>query len=38
MFELERDEMVGGSRKLYEELHNLYLSPNTKIRMIKLRI
>jgi hypothetical protein len=33
MFELERNEMVGGSRKLYEELHNLFSSPNV-IRMI----
>jgi hypothetical protein len=37
MFELERDEMVGGSRKLYEELRNFYSSPNV-MRMIKLRI
>jgi hypothetical protein len=37
MFELERDAMVGGSRKLYEELHNLYSSSNV-MRMIKLKI
>jgi hypothetical protein len=33
----ERDEIIGGWRKLHnEELHNLYSSPNI-IRMIKSR-
>jgi hypothetical protein len=30
---LKRDEVTGGWRKLHEELHNLYFSPNI-IRMI----
>jgi hypothetical protein len=34
-FRPERDELIGGWGKLYnEELHNLYSQPN-KIRMIK---
>jgi hypothetical protein len=37
IFELKRDEVTGGWRKLYnEELHNLYSSPSI-IRMIKSR-
>jgi hypothetical protein len=33
IFELERDEVIGGWRKLHNELHNLYCSP-TIIRII----
>jgi hypothetical protein len=33
IFGLQRDEIIGG-RKLHEEFHNLYSSPNI-IRMIK---
>jgi hypothetical protein len=37
MFGSKRDEVIGGWRTLrYEELHNLYYSPNI-IRMIKSR-
>jgi hypothetical protein len=37
IFGPKRDEVTGGSRKLFnEELHNLYSSPST-IRMIKPR-
>jgi hypothetical protein len=37
IFRLNRDEVIGGWRKLHnEELHNLYFSPNI-IRMIKSR-
>jgi hypothetical protein len=37
IFELKRNEVTGGWRKLHnEELHNLYSSPS-KIRMIKSR-
>jgi hypothetical protein len=37
IFELKRDEVTGGCRKLHnEELHNLYSSPSI-IRMIKSR-
>jgi hypothetical protein len=36
IFGLKRDEMVGGWRKLHEELHNLYSSPII-IRMVKSR-
>jgi hypothetical protein len=34
IFGPKRDEVTGGWRKLHNELHNLYSSPNT-IRMIK---
>jgi hypothetical protein len=35
IFELKRDEVIGGWRKLHnEELHNLYFSPSI-IRIIK---
>jgi hypothetical protein len=38
MFELKRDEVRGGWRKLHNgELHNLFSSPNM-IRMIKSRM
>jgi hypothetical protein len=33
---LKRDEVMGGWRKLHDELHNLYASPNI-IRMMKSR-
>jgi hypothetical protein len=37
LFEVKRDEVIGGWRKLHnEELHNLYYSPST-IRIIKSR-
>jgi hypothetical protein len=37
VFRLQRDEVIGGWRKLHnEELHNLYSSPSI-IRMIKSR-
>jgi hypothetical protein len=36
MFGPEREEVAGGWRKLHNELHNLYASPNS-IRVIKLR-
>jgi hypothetical protein len=36
IFELKRDEVMGGWRKLHNELHNLYSSPSI-IRMIKSR-
>jgi hypothetical protein len=37
IFEPQRDEIIGGWSKQYnEELHNLYSSPN-KIRMVKSR-
>jgi hypothetical protein len=37
IFGLQRDQIIGGCRKLpNEELHNLYSSPNT-IRLIKSR-
>jgi hypothetical protein len=37
IFELKRDEVIGGWRKLHnEELHDLYSSPSI-IRMIKSR-
>jgi hypothetical protein len=37
IFELKRDEVIGGRRELHnEELHNLYLSPNI-LREIKSR-
>jgi hypothetical protein len=34
IFGPQRDEVMGGWRKLHNELHNLYSSPHT-IRMIK---
>jgi hypothetical protein len=34
IFGPKRDEVIGGWRKLHEELHNLYSSPNI-ITMIK---
>jgi len=36
IFGPKRDEVAGGCRKLHNELHNLYPSPNI-IRAIKLR-
>jgi hypothetical protein len=40
IIELERDEMVGGSRKLYEELHNMYpltsCNENAKVKDIEM--
>jgi hypothetical protein len=37
IFGLERDEIIGGWRKLHnQELHNFYSSPNI-IRMLKSR-
>jgi hypothetical protein len=36
IFGPKRDEVIGGWRKLHEELHNLYCSPSI-IRMIKSR-
>jgi hypothetical protein len=36
IFGLQRDKVTGGWRKLHEELHNLYSSPNI-IRMIEPR-
>jgi hypothetical protein len=37
IFGPKRDEVMGDWRKLHNELHNLYSSPNT-IRMIKSRM
>jgi hypothetical protein len=34
MFGPKRDEIIGGWRKLHNEFHNLYSSPNI-IRMMK---
>jgi hypothetical protein len=36
MFGPKRDEVTGGWRKLYNEIHNLYSSPNI-VRMINSR-
>jgi hypothetical protein len=36
IFGLKRDEVIGGWRKLHNELHNLFTSPSI-IRMIKSR-
>jgi hypothetical protein len=36
IFEPKRDEVIGGWRKLHDELHNLYCSQSI-IRMIKSR-
>jgi hypothetical protein len=36
IYEPKREEMAGGWRRLHNELHNLYTSPNI-IRMIKLK-
>jgi hypothetical protein len=36
IFGPKRDEVIGGWRRLHNELHNLYSSPST-IRMIKSR-
>jgi hypothetical protein len=37
IFGLKRDEMVGGWRKLYDELHNFYCLPRI-IRMMMPRM
>jgi hypothetical protein len=36
MFEPKAEEVAGGCRRLHNEVHNLYPSPNI-IRVIKLR-
>jgi len=36
IFGLEREEVVGGRRRLDNEFHNLYASPNI-VRVIKSR-
>jgi hypothetical protein len=36
IFGLKRDEVIGGWRKLHEELHSLYCSPSI-IRILKLK-
>jgi hypothetical protein len=37
IFGPRRDEVTGGWRKLYEELHNLYSSPSTMIMLRRMR-